>query len=105
MAKLTKRTVDGLRTDEPNGLIVWHDAIPGFGVRVRPSGRKTYLVQCRNQTDRTRRHTLGVHGPLTATAARALAQQALARVARSEDPAEEAAQRKAAPTVANLADD
>jgi hypothetical protein len=70
MPKLTKRTVDGLRTDEPNGLIVWDDAIPGFGVRVRSTGRKTYLVQYRNQAGRARRYTLGVHGALTPSAAR-----------------------------------
>jgi len=105
MPKLTNRTVDRLRTDEPNGSIVWDDAIPGFGVRVRPSGRRTYLVQYRNQAGRTRRYTLGVHGALTPSAARDLARQSLAKVARGEDPAEEAAQRKSAPTVADLAED
>jgi len=105
MPKLTKRIVDGLRTDQPDGLIVWDDAIPGFGVRVRPSGRMTYLIQYRNQAGRTRRYTLGVHGPLSPSAARYIAQQCLAMVARGEDPAEEAAQKKAAPTVADLAAD
>ena len=41
--RITKRTVDAL---EANGteFTVWDDSKPGFGVRVRPTGAKSYVV-------------------------------------------------------------
>jgi Arm DNA-binding domain len=44
MSKLTKRTVDAL-TVTGKDYLVWDDEIPGFGVRILPSGRKGYVVQ------------------------------------------------------------
>ena len=41
--RITKRAVDALK---PNGFefTVWDDAVTGFGVRVRPTGAKSYVV-------------------------------------------------------------
>ena len=54
--KLTKRVVDGA---QPAGsdLIIWDDALPGFGLRVFPSGKRSYLIQYRSG-GRTRRTDL-----------------------------------------------
>lgn len=57
MFKLTKRSVEGLDLQEKEYL-VWDPEISGFGVRVYPSGRKTYLVQY-HSSGRTRRRTIG----------------------------------------------
>lgn len=41
--RITKRTVDAL---QPNGgeFTIWDDTVTGFGVRVRPTGAKSYVV-------------------------------------------------------------
>jgi hypothetical protein len=102
MAKLTKRTVEAavLRSAE---YVLWDGDIAGFGVRVTPAGRKSYLVQYRVGT-RSRKLTLGAHGVLTAEQARALAVQALAAVKAGQDPAEERKLRREAVTVKDLAE-
>ena len=43
---LCARTVDGLRPGARD-VIVWDRDLPGFGVRVYPSGRKVWVVQSR----------------------------------------------------------
>jgi len=41
MAKLTKRTVDATKPASRD-VFVWDDAVAGFGLRVLPSGKKSY---------------------------------------------------------------
>lgn len=100
MAKLTKRTVDSIRATDKEAF-VWDDEIPGFGLRVQPSGRKSYLVQYRAK-GRTRRLTIGVHGVLTPEAARTHGRKLLASVIEGGDPSEERRQTRKAETVAEL---
>src|SRR5260370_11666548 len=56
MAKLTKRTVDATRPDGRE-TFVWDEDLPGFGLRVFASGKKSYLVQYKlgGRGGRTRR--------------------------------------------------
>ena len=73
MAKLkfrtiSKRTVDALVVEDRDEVF-WDDRIPGFGVRVYPSGSKVYVVQTRHR-GKSRRVTLGRHGVMTADEAR-----------------------------------
>jgi integrase len=103
MARITKRYVDGLK---PTGgdVVYWDDALPGFGVRVRPSGSKSYLFVYRlggGRRGRQRRLTLGgANGSndepaengkrrkvLTPEEARKAAQKASVAVGAGEDPA------------------
>ncbi|MDE0385349.1 MAG: Arm DNA-binding domain-containing protein, partial [Defluviicoccus sp.] len=69
MAKLkfrtiSKRTVDALVVEDRDEVF-WDDRIPGFGVRVYPSGSRVYVVQTRHK-GKSRRVTLGRHGVITA---------------------------------------
>lgn len=102
MAKLTKRAVESAEVRQRE-YVVWDGDIPGFGVRVLPSGRKSYLVQYRVGT-RSRKLALGSHGVLTPDQARGLAMQALSQVRAGRDPAEERKICRQALTVADLAD-
>src|SRR5216683_5392219 len=105
MAKLTKRTVDATRPDGRE-IFVWDEDLPGFGLRVFASGKKSYLVQYKlgGRGGRTRRMSLGLHGKLTPEEARKRATKLLAAVEEGADPATERADVKRALAVAGLAD-
>jgi integrase len=102
--KLTKRIVEGAEPPRSTqDLNLWDSEVPGFGVRVRAGGSRVYVVEYRNREQRKRRLTLGPHGRVTVDQARELARQALAAVARGEDPAEARQDQRGAPTLADLA--
>lgn len=84
--KLTKRFVESIVPHEKNELLLWDSELRGFGVRVFPTGRRTYFVQYRNQFSSTRRKKIGVHGVVTAEQAREEAKKLLGEVAKGEDP-------------------
>lgn len=102
MPRLSKRVVDSAKT-KGNDYFVWDDDLPGFGLRVFTSGRKSYVIQYRAQ-GRTRRFTIGPHGPVTPDAARKKALSLLGRVVDGGDPAEEKAIEQRELTVAELCD-
>lgn len=99
--KLTKRTIDAARAGDKE-IFLWDTEVRGFGLRVKPSGTKTYLIQYRNAQRRTRKLAIGQHGPLAPDEARKIARQLLADVARGADPSAERKAIKDAETVAKL---
>ncbi len=102
MPHITKRTVDGAEPQQnKNGYFIWDDELKGFGVRVMPSGRKTYWAQYR-VGGRTHRVSCGVHGHVTPEQARQKAKDIFGRVARGVDPAEVIALHRKSPTVAEV---
>jgi integrase len=85
--------------------ILWDDHLPGFGVRIFSSGRKTYVVQYRTRDGgRSRRLKLGVHGRMTPDIARRDALTALAAVQQGRDPSAEKKANRVAETVRTLCD-
>lgn len=87
-AKLTKRTVDALRSG-PKDQFVWDDELRGFGLKLTPAGNKVFLVQYRlgGRGSPTRRYTIGSYGsPWTPAAARDEAERLLRLVKQGTDP-------------------
>ena len=103
MPKLTKPIVDAIEPGEKD-VWRWDDELRGFGMRVKPSGVKSYMIQYRNQHGATRRLTIGRHGMLTPDQARKEARQLLAEIGRGEDPSARQMADRAAPTMSDLLD-
>lgn len=83
--KLTKSKVEGLPIPEEGQGLHWDDELRGFGVRVTPSGARSYVVQGR-VAGKTRRVTLGAHGRLTCDEARKKARVMLISMDDGIDP-------------------
>lgn len=103
MPKLTKRIVDGATPSE-KPYFLWCGELPGFGVRVFPSGKCIYYADYRNSEGARRRMSLGHHGKLTTEEARKEAMKTLGGVLKGEDPVEERVTRRNSLTVAELCD-
>ncbi|MEQ9111965.1 MAG: tyrosine-type recombinase/integrase [Rhodospirillaceae bacterium] len=100
MAKLTKRFIDSLKPQQSD-YFTWDDELKGFGIRISPKGKKTFLIQYR-AAGRTRRMKLGPYGAVTVDEARSRAKTLLGDIAAGENPAEKAIQYRMAPTVAEV---
>lgn len=102
MPKLTKRIVDAADI-QPTEYFVWDSDIPGFGLRVLPSGRKGYVVQYRAGR-RSRRISLGPNTVLTCEQARIRAITIVAAARNGQDPAAERDAGRKAITIKELAE-
>jgi integrase len=103
MPKLTKRFVEG---EKPTAVdqVIFDDEVAGFGLRVLPSGVRSYLVQYRNKQGRSRRLTIGKHGKVTADGARKDALRIFDAVRAGKDPVAERRAYVDAPIVNDLLD-
>lgn len=102
--KITKRTVDAAAPTDRDRFL-WDDELPGFGLRVWPSGRKTFLAQYRvggGGRSKQRRFTIGTFPLLTAEEARLKAREVLSRARLGEDLGGARDQARNAKTVAEL---
>ena len=108
MIKITKRVVDALAVDPAGGdRFVWDagdGALKGFGIRVKPSGIASFIIQYRTPEGRTRRLAIGRVGTLTPEDARNQAREKLAAVAKGADPSAERRRMRNGITVAELCD-
>jgi integrase len=91
---LTKLIVEKIAPEQGRDLFVWDSKVPGFGVRVYPTGKRMYVFQYRTKGRQQRRVKIGLHGPLTIDKARATAADLYEAVRKGRDPANE--QKKAA---------
>lgn len=96
MAKLTRKLIDSLSPDPDRDVWAWDSEVRGFGVRVKPSGWKAFVLQYRNRYGRARKLTIGPVTVLAVEEARDRARKHLVAVKDGADPAEDrAADRKA----------
>jgi len=85
--KLNKKVVDAAGPKDKD-YVIWDDDLPGFGLRVFRSGKRSYVLQYRS-LGRSRRYTIGLHGVWTPETARQEARIQLGRIAKGENPFEE----------------
>lgn len=99
--KLTKRTVDDATAAERE-QIIWDSEVRGFGLRVKPGGPKTFVIQYRNAQKRSVRQSLGQYPTVTADEARREAKKRLAQVELGGNPQAEREEARRAMTVSQL---
>ena len=98
--KLTRRAVEAIKANGAD-TIYWDGELTGFGLRVRKSGRKNYVLQTRVR-GKLRWFTIGQHGRITADEARAAALEILAQAKKGIDPRDADVKREAEPVMADL---
>ena len=88
--KLTKTEIDDLPIPTSD-LVYWDAALPGFGVKITPKGRKVFIVLYRTggAGSKLRKYTIGPYGRVTLHQARVAAQKVFAAKLDGRDPAAE----------------
>ena len=86
------------RESKPGGkdIILFDNSLPGFGLRIHPSGRKVWIVQARID-GRSRRVVIARYGAMRLAKARRRARDMLDRIRAGENPAEDIRREKATP--------
>lgn len=104
--KLTKTVIDGARYSGSAGerVVLWDDEIPGFGLRIYPSGKRAYVLSYRSN-GRKRLMTIGPHGVFTLQQARDRSRQLCSQVIGKSDPLAERKRAALGETVADLCRD
>jgi integrase len=94
-ARLTKSVIDALPIPQSD-TVFWDAALPGFGVKVTPKGRKVFIVLYRTggAGSKLRKYTIGPYGRVTLHQARIAAQKVFAARLEGRDPAAEKRERK-----------
>lgn len=101
--RITEPFVRALPVPGSGETWVWDGNLRGFGLRIRPSGSKSFWVKYRKSGDRTTKKLLiGTYRPGNTSQARELAKEHLAKIALGADPAETVRQEKLGETVSDL---
>jgi hypothetical protein len=103
MPKLTKRLIDAAHAEAAKGeVFLWDSEVKGFGLRVKPSGVKSFVLKYR-VSGQTKRYTVGkVGSPYTVDEARNAAADLLRDIRRGSDPGAAKAQARDGLTVADV---
>ena len=102
MPKLTKTVVEN---EQPSAgqRFVWDSELTGFGVKIFPTGVKSFIFQYRTPEGNTKRLTIGkMSDTLTVDQARKIATEHLREVLNGKDPQGEKKARKHAPTLSEV---
>lgn len=107
--RLTKKVIDGFKYKGKESEkavtrdVRWDTTIPGFGVRVYPTGKKTFILSYR-ANGRKKLMTIGRFGPKTLDEARDKAKSLLGKVADGFDPLQQRKKDRTGQTIATLAE-
>jgi integrase len=106
--KITKRVVDGAEVREKR-YTLFDSEVKGFGLRIYPSGQKTYVFEYRpgagGRSETKKRATIGSATEFTPDEARKLADKLRASVKVGVDPQGDKAKARAAVSIENLTKD
>ena len=100
--KLNKRTIDQTVYQGSGGHYLWDTELAGFGVRIYPTGRKSFVISYRSK-GLQRFFTIGRYGVLTVQQARLKAMATFARIGNGEDPSGDKIAANRAPRITDLA--
>ena len=96
---LTRQSIAAAKPDPARQTFLRDTQVPGFGVRITPTGAKSYVLEYR-AAGRSRRATFGRVGEMTLTAARERARREMAAIrAGDDDPLERRREAREAPRV------
>ena len=98
--RVTDRQVKNLKAEEKS-RIYYDEKLRGFGVRVYPSGRKSFVLNYYYK-GRERRMVIGSYPEWTVLAARKQAEWFLVEIGKGRDPLEQRNNNRAAPTVKDM---
>jgi len=105
--RIQKRTVDTAEP-KPTRYMLWDDELKGFGLRIEPSGVKSYVVRYRpgggGRTAPLRQLVLARHGEMTPEQARKEAEKVLGSVRLGSDPVGQRAEVRQGATMRELID-
>lgn len=99
MPRLTKR----LCQSAPEGTI-WDSELPGFGLRVQASGRRSFIIRYRTARGTDRLFTIGSLAEIDPETARELARQAKVAARAGNDPRQDRSAARHAPRLEDLRD-
>lgn len=97
--RLTKRAVENAAPKS----FVWDSEVPGFGVRVLPSGTRSFVFQFRTRAGEQGKITVGSFPTLTVEEARKLARDLRSEVEKGGHPSRTRKEARQAPTIRDLA--
>lgn len=105
MARITDSFIKRVTHEPSRETFYWDDQLKGFGLRVSPRGRMTFIIQYRNERGRTGRHKLGTASNMKAERARSLAREKLGLIESGGDPSRERRALRERPTLRELSED
>jgi len=100
--RITKRAIDNLIVPLKDKFL-WDDELKGFGLRLSPKGKKTFIVQYRSN-GRSQRIRIGHVGGITVHKARRDAQILLGEIAVGKSPAKAARKFRQSPTLGEVSE-
>ena len=103
--RITERFIKSVEPPDTGYSLIWDDIVNGYGIRIVPTGKISYLIFYRNKNGKQRRYAFGRYPNISPTEARKIATQILGKVASGEDPFGDQLALRGEPTFKDLAEE